>query len=48
MQLLIEFIELNVFKLVQKNQSNVNDLFLNPFKDRNSLIVERAPISRFC
>lgn len=48
MQLLIEFIELNVFKLVQKTQSKVNDLFLNPFKDRNSLIMERAPISRFC
>jgi len=40
MHLLIEFIELNVFKLVQKPQSNGNDLSLNPFKDRNSLIVE--------
>lgn len=48
MQLLIEFIELNVFKLVQKPQSNVNDLSLNSFKDRNSPIIERAPISRFC
>lgn len=48
MQLLTEFRGLNVQKLDQKSQSDVDDFSLNPFKDSNSLIMERIPFSWFC